>query len=323
MVELPWKAGSRPLMLAPMQGLTNEALRQAFIDHYRPDVVFTEFVRVHSGSRKRVARGDLTDIATHVADGADVPLIVQLIGNGAEALAQAAEVVQASGCSHLNLNLGCPYGRMATGATGGELLREPVKLAELLQSLRKAVTCDFSIKCRAGYDDPRQLFSLLPLFEDCGADFMILHPRTVVQQYGGLADHKLTAEAVSRTRLPVIANGDIVSAAQGRAILEETGAAGLMIGRGALAQPLIFERIRNGATEVADESGRRRELYRFICDLLPRYLEKFCGERQALMKLKDVLNFIPDPELQRDLGKLKRTTTIAAFNSQLEPRFNL
>jgi tRNA-dihydrouridine synthase len=320
MAELPWTSGIRPLMLAPMQGLTNQALRQAFIDHYRPDIVFTEFVRVHSMSRKRVARGDLAEVAAH--DSA-VPLVVQLIGNGGEALAQAAAVVEASGCQHLNLNLGCPYGRMSTGATGGELLREPNKLGALLQALRKAVGCGFSIKCRAGYDNQRQLFSLLPLFEDCGVDFLILHPRTVLQKYSGAADHELTAEAVAATRLPIIANGDITTAAQGREVLEMTGAAGLMIGRGALAQPLLFERIRNGDGEIVDEVGRRRELYPFIWDLLPRYLEKFCGERQALMKLKDLLNFIPDDELQRDLSKLKRTNTVAAFSALLEARFNL
>jgi tRNA-dihydrouridine synthase len=320
MADLPWVSGTQPLMLAPMQGLTNQALRQAFIDNYHPDVVFTEFVRVHSQSRKRVTRGDLNEIAAH---DKEIPLVVQLIGNGAEALAHAAAGVQAYGCRHLNLNLGCPYGRMTSGATGGELLRDPSLLIELLQSLRGAVSGSFSIKCRAGYDDPRQIFNLLPMFEDIGVDFLILHPRTVVQKYAGEADHQLTAEAVSRTYLPIIANGDINTSAQGLAILASTGVAGLMLGRGALAQPSLFKRIRAGVSEVADHGERRREVYNFILDLLPRYQEKFCGERQTLMKLKDVLNFIPDSEQQRDLGKLKRTTTIAAFSSLLESRFCL
>ncbi|MBE9486052.1 MAG: tRNA-dihydrouridine synthase, partial [Chloroflexi bacterium] len=149
-------------MLAPMQGLTNAALRAYFIEQAAPDLVFTEFVRVHKQARKRIAKADLAEIAAHKAA---VPLVVQLIGNSAEALAEAAARVQEAGCRHLNLNLGCPYGRMTTGATGGELLRDPAKLIELLTSLRQAIGGSFSVKCRAGYDDLQQIFQLLPQYE--------------------------------------------------------------------------------------------------------------------------------------------------------------
>ena len=318
MKPFPWNEGSTPLMLAPMQGLTNDALRSCYIERYRPDLVFTEFVRVHTQSRKRIARADLAEIAAHRSD---IPLVVQLIGNTAGALADAAKQVQDAGCSHLNLNLGCPYGRMTTGATGGELLKEPEKLAELLTALRQSIQGSFSVKCRAGYSDPQQLFKLLPVYQDSGVDYLILHPRTVVQQYSGWADHDLTAEVASLTDLPVIANGDINSAATGRRLLQETEVVGLMLGRGALADPWLFQRIRGELLSDVDEAQRRRDLFELLTDLLPRYLVKFCGERQALMKLKDLLNFIPDDCLQRDLGRLKRTTTVARFSASLEKNF--
>lgn len=314
MSRLPWALERPPLMLAPMQGLTNSALRNYFIARVSPDLVFTEFVRVQQQSRKRVARADLDDIRAH---SAAVPLVVQLIGHNAEALAGAAARVQDTGCEHLNLNLGCPYGRMTTGVTGGELLREPGKLAELLTSLRQASKGSFSVKCRCGYDDPRQIFDLLPLFEECRLDYLILHPRTVVQKYSGRADHLLTAEVVGRTRLPVIANGDINDAATGRRLLKEAGVAGLMLGRGALADPLLFRRLRGEQPEQVDAVQRRREVADYLSALLPAYLGKFCGERQALMKLKDLLNFIPDQELQRDLGKMKRATSVSRLEQLL------
>jgi len=316
---LPWGAGVVPLMLAPMQGLTNDALRACYIKHYSPDIVFTEFVRVQTQSRKRIARNELSEIVAH---DAAVPLIVQLIGNSGKALADAAKQLEDHGCCHLNLNLGCPYGRMTTGATGGELLRDPDKLVELLTDLRAAIRGSFSIKCRAGYSDPRQLFELLPLYQDLGIDYVILHPRTVMQKYTGTADHNLTAEAVVSTTLPVIANGDINTAAIGRQLLDETGVAGLMLGRGALADPWLFQRIRGELPESVDEGQRRREVFEQLSDLVPRYLVRFCGERQALMKLKDLLNFIPDECLQRDLGKLKRAMTIVRFVTLLEQRFS-
>ncbi|MCK5825873.1 MAG: tRNA-dihydrouridine synthase family protein [Desulfuromusa sp.] len=306
-------------MLAPMQGLTNDALRACYLERYYPDIVFTEFVRVHTQSRKRIARAELTEIAVH---SSEFPLVVQLIGNSGLALAEAAKQVQDVGCHHLNLNLGCPYGRMTTGATGGELLREPEKLAELLTALRQSILGSFSIKCRAGYSDPRQLFELLPIYLDSGIDYLILHPRTVVQQYSGWADHDLTAEAASQTNLPIIANGDINSAATGQRLLQETEVSGLMLGRGALADPWLFQRIRGKLPGEVDEAQRRSDLFELLTDLLPRYLVKFCGERQALMKLKDFLNFIPDDCLQRDIGKLKRTMTAAGFSAVLESRFS-
>lgn len=315
MNKLPWSTDHPPLMLAPMQGLTNDVLRGYFIESVAPDLVFTEFVRVQQQSRKRIAKAELAEIRAHVSD---VPLVVQLIGHNAEALAEAAVRVQEAGCQHLNLNLGCPYGRMTTGATGGELLREPGKLAELLTSLRQAINGSFSVKCRCGYDDPQQIFQLLPLYEDCRLDYLILHPRTVEQKYAGRADHQLTAEVVQRTALPVIANGDINDAATGKRLLKETGAAGLMLGRGALADPLLFRRIRGELPEQVDDEQRRKELNEYIAALLPLYLERFCGERQALMKLKDLLNFIPDENLQRALGKLKRATTLPTFLSRLQ-----
>ncbi|WP_303721315.1 tRNA-dihydrouridine synthase [Malonomonas rubra] len=314
MQNLPWSADRTPLMLAPMQGLTNDALRNYFIQTVAPDVVFTEFVRVQTQSRKRIAKAELAEIRAH---DSHVPLVVQLIGHTASALAEAAQRVQEAGCQHLNLNLGCPYGRMATGATGGELLREPDKLGELMISLRKATDGSLSVKCRTGYDDPQQIFQLLPIFEECRLDYLILHPRTVEQKYAGEADHQLTAEVVKRTSLPVIANGDINAAATGRRLLQETGVAGLMLGRGALADPWLFQRIRGLAPDQVDAAQRRKELTNYVAALLELYLVKFCGERQALMKLKDLLNFIPDPELQRALGKLKRANTVATFLSRL------
>ncbi|WP_245555015.1 tRNA dihydrouridine synthase [Geopsychrobacter electrodiphilus] len=303
------------LMLAPMQGLTNRVLRQWFINQVAPDMVFTEFVRVQTRSRKRVTRSDLAEVSSH---GGETPLVVQMIGHGAEPLCEAAEGLEMAGARHLNLNLGCPYGRMLSGATGGELLREPLKLAALLQRLRAQIKGDFSIKCRAGYDDPRQIFELLPVFEDCGVDWLILHPRTVEQRYTGHADHELTAEVAAKCPLPLVANGDINDVATGLKLLQIPGISGLMLGRGALADPFLFTRLRAERLEPLTAEERSRQLQGYIAALIPAYLEQFCGERQALMKLKDLLNFIPDPARQRVLGKMKRAQSLDKFRLLLQ-----
>lgn len=318
MVKLPWTDNSRPLMLAPMQGLTHDALRASFMENYAPDVVFTEFVQVQARSRKRIKAADIRDINNHRGQ---IPLVVQLIGGDVPALVDAAEMIQILGCHQLNLNLGCPFGRMTTGATGGELLRDRKHLNVLLKALRGVIKGSFSVKTRAGYHDPGEIFELLPLYQDCGVDYLVFHPRTVVQKYAGQADHDLSRELARQAGIPVIVNGDIKTPADALCLLADSKIAGLMVGRGALADPLLFQRIRGKLPETRNGLSRRNDLAELMYDLIPRYEKKFCGERQALMKLKDLLNFVVDSELQRDLGKLKRATTLPRFYAVLEKYF--
>ena len=315
MTVLPWRPGTTPLMLAPMQGLTNRALRAYFIEHVRPDVIFTEFMRVNTApAGAGLTAADLRDVAT---EQEGVPLVVQLVGHEREALVLAARVAQEAGAAHINLNMGCPYGRMGGGQTGGGMLRCPDNLAEVIPALRDAIDGSFSIKIRTGYDDPEQILSLLPLFETSGVDFLVLHPRTVVQKYDGVADHGVTARVVRETRLPVIANGDIRSVAHGGRLLEETGAAGLMLGRGAIADPLLFLRLRGRSNPEPGREERRTELGRYLREILIRYDQLFCGDTQVLNKVKEIIAYLDDPELAKPLKELRRAKSLPAFEAGL------
>ncbi|WP_246044556.1 tRNA dihydrouridine synthase [Geomonas ferrireducens] len=303
-------------MLAPMQGLTNRALREAFTTWVRPDVVWTEFMRVNSQSEKKLLMpGDLREIAP-AENG--VPLVVQLIGHGRDALVAAARTAQNAGAVHINLNMGCPYGRMTSGLTGGGMLKRPELLEEIIPALRETIHGSFSVKIRAGYEDPRQIFSLLPLFEKARVDFLVLHPRTVRQAYEGLADHAVTAEVIRQTSIPVIANGDIRSTAFGLKLLEETGAAGLMLGRGGVGDPMLFERLRGRAAAEPDPAERRAMLHRYLNDLLPRFCALFCGDMQVLGKIKGVVSQVEDPELARELKQFTRAKNLHAFRAVME-----
>ena len=312
---LPWQEGTKPLMLAPLQGLTNRAMRALFIDWVHPDVVFTEFMRVSSVGRKHLSRNDLKEAAS---TNGEVPLVAQLVGNNGEALVTAASNAEAAGSLHINLNLGCPYGRTASGASGGAMLKYPDLLAEMLPALRQAISGSFSIKLRSGYNDPEQIFALLPLFVEAEVDFLIIHPRTVVQKYAGAADHKITKRVVRETTIPVIANGDIRTATEGLRLLEESGAAGLMLGRGAIADPLLFERLRNRNTNEPTEIETALMLHRYLTDLLARYRGLFCGERQILDKVKNVLSFIDAPIFSKRITRMKRVNNIADLTALIE-----
>jgi tRNA-dihydrouridine synthase len=302
-------------MLAPMQGLTNRALRTLFINRVRPDVVFTEFVRAKSDKRKCISDSDRREIES---DCQGTPLVVQLIGSNINYLVAAAEIVQELGARHLNINLGCPYGRMTKNSAGGALLKAPAGLPLMLDSLRKTIHGSFSVKVRSGYDDRSQLLSLIPVFEDCGIDFLIVHPRTVRQRFNGLADHTVTAAVVGQTSLPVIANGDIWTVADGERVAAQTGAAGLMLGRGAISDPLLFERLRGNYSAQSTYDKRAEELREYLQDLLARYRELFCGDHQVLCKMKEVLSYSKIPIFSRQLRKLKQTKSLREFSELLQ-----
>ncbi|PIP43768.1 MAG: dihydrouridine synthase [Deltaproteobacteria bacterium CG23_combo_of_CG06-09_8_20_14_all_60_8] len=302
-------------MLAPMQGLTNRAMRALLIEWVRPATVFTELIRVRPGARKIVSDADRREAGGRQGGA---PLVVQLIGRDPAGLVAGAELAQACGAEHLNINMGCPYGRMHGGSAGGALLKNPAGLAATLVALRQAAHGSFSVKLRAGYDDPEQVFALLPVFEEAGVDFLILHPRTVRQRYTGRADHRITARVVAATRLPVIANGDIMTAAAGLALLAETGAAGLMLGRGAMNDPFLFARLRGEKPAEPSQAERAAELRDFFHELLRRYPALFCGDEQTLRKLKEVAVQVTDPRFAGPIRDLKRAKGLARFADHIE-----
>ncbi len=310
---MPWPPGSVPLMLAPMQGLTNRALRQVQYDIAAPDVLFTEFIRVREKTPRLISAVDRTEVQAT----AGAPLVAQLIGQSAERLAQAAVELQQCGVRHINLNLGCPFGRMVSGSSGGAMLRQPELVYACVRSLRRVVTGSFSVKVRAGFDDSEQIFSLLPMFAGEGVDFIVVHPRTVVQKYAGSADHTITARVVAATALPVIANGDVVCARQGRELLRDSGAAGLMLGRAAIADPLLFQRLRRPDCAAADPQQRRADAARYLTRLLAGYSDIFCGDQQILGKIKAVLACFSDVCFDVMVFKLRRCRSVAAFSSEL------
>jgi tRNA-dihydrouridine synthase B len=315
--RLPWGEVTSPLMLAPMQGVTNRAVRQVFAQWVQPDVLFTEFMRVRPGAESgpsRLSEGDLDDARAHEHG---TPLVVQLIGRDRGPLVEAALAAQAAGAVHLNLNMGCPYGRMNVGCGGG-MLERPEALPDILHALRDTITGSFSIKVRAGYDDPEQIFSLLPLFEAVGVDFLVLHARTVVQRYDGEANHGITARVVQQTALPVIANGDICTAEGGARVLHETGAAGLMLGRGAMRDPLLFERLRGRAPATPSTADLLSAHQRYLRKLAESYGALFCGDAQVLSKLKSTVAVMGLPEDSRPFRNLRKAKTVDAFCEAVE-----
>jgi len=286
-----------------MQGLTNRGLREVFGTTVVPDVLFTEFVRVRPGSATPVTNADFLEATTEVPG---VPLVVQVIGSADEGVVEACRDLVSRGVQHINVNMGCPWGRMTSILAGGGMFRAPETVEPMLSELREIAPGSLSVKTRSGIDDERQIFTVMPAFEAAGVDFLVVHSRTVQQRYTGVANHDLTREIVERSGLPVIANGDITTAAEATEVLQRTGAVGLRLGRGAIVDPWLFNRIRGTAPDKPDGEERRRELARHLSLLLASYETIFHGDAQILTKMKSVVAMIHDPDQAKWCKSIKK-----------------
>jgi tRNA-dihydrouridine synthase len=301
-------------MLAPMQGLTNRALRAVFGQTVRPDVLFTEFVRVRPRAKTLITNSDFTEALSTVPG---IPLVVQVIGSADEGVVEATRDLVARGVEHINVNMGCPWGRMTSVLAGGGMFRSPETVEPLLTELRRLVPGSLSVKTRTGIDDERQIFKVLSAFENAGIDFLVVHPRTVEQKYRGAANHDLTREIIASSSLTVIASGDVRDEVDAARVLERSGARGLMLGRGAVADPKLFERIRGNAPPRPSGAERKRELAQHLELLLRAYADIFHGDAQILSKFKETLAHVGDPGLARWIKQLKKRKSVAALATLL------
>jgi tRNA-dihydrouridine synthase B len=301
-------------MLAPMQGLTNRGLRAVFARTAQPDVLFTEFVRISAKGKGLISDNDFVE-ATATTPG--IPLVVQVIGCLDEGVIEATQQLVDRGVEHINVNMGCPFGRMTSVLAGGGMFKSPETIEPMLSQMRKLVPGSLSVKTRTGIDDERQLLALLPFFENAGVDFLIVHSRTVQQKYRGHANHDLTRELVESTRLPLIANGDIANEVRAAQILESTGAAGLMLGRGAIADPRLFQRIRGHQPKRPTGPQYEKEFGRHLRVLLAEYDKLFCGDAQVLAKMKETLVHVKQPDVARFAKKLLKRRTLSDFRAAL------
>ena len=172
---------------------------------------------------------------------AEQPVAMQLLGNDADVLAEAARRLEAAGADGIDLNMGCPVAKIVAKGQGAALMRDPIGAAVIFRTLRKAVAVPFTIKIRGGWDDHTlNAVDIARLAEAEGVDAITVHPRTRSQQFTGHAPWDIIAAVVAAVRVPVTGNGDVRSVDDARAMVAATGCASVMIGRGALGSPWVF-----------------------------------------------------------------------------------
>src|SRR5271169_3172124 len=232
--------GERPLLiLAPMQDITDLPFWRVLARYGGPDVYYTEYFRVHRDSRPE--KYILRSIDENPTGR---PVIAQMIGQDIEALRRTAGELQKRAIAGIDLNLGCPAPIVCKKDAGGGLLRHPGKMDEIMREVRAAVHLRFTVKTRIGFDSPDEFPALLDLFRRHPIDALTVHGRTVREMYKPVVHYDAIARAARLMACPVFANGNVTGAESARRVVELTGARGLMIGRGAIRNPWIFEQIR-------------------------------------------------------------------------------
>ncbi|MEO6739391.1 MAG: tRNA-dihydrouridine synthase family protein, partial [Chthoniobacteraceae bacterium] len=241
------------LALAPMQEVTDLPFWRLMARYGGADVYFTEYFRVHADSN--VEKWILESIT---ANPTGRPAVAQMIGNDIPSLVRTARKLQEYPVAAIDLNLGCPAPIVYKKCAGGGLLREPKRVDAILGALRDAVRVKVTVKTRIGFDDPAVFDEFLPIFARHSIDLLTVHGRTVSEMYRSEVHYDYIARAVEAVRCPVLANGNVYSAAKAADVLALTGARGLMIGRGAIRNPWLFEQIRQHqrGEEITLPTGR-------------------------------------------------------------------
>lgn len=229
--------GDRPVMLAPMEDVTDASFR-LICKEQGADMTYTEFVSADALIRSIAA----TTRKLHIADG-ERPTAIQIYGREVEPMVEAARIVEEAHPDILDINFGCPVKKVAGKGAGAGMLRDIPRMLEITREVVKAVSLPVTVKTRLGWDcNSKIIVDLAEQLQDCGIQALTVHGRTRSQMYTGEADWEEIARVKANPRLhiPVIGNGDITTPAKLVEAFERYNVDGVMVGRASIGAPWIF-----------------------------------------------------------------------------------
>jgi tRNA-dihydrouridine synthase B len=255
-------------VMAPMAGITNLPFR-VIAGKFGAGLVTTEMVSAAGLVRKQ--KRTLSYLQTNASEG---PLSVQIFGCDPEEMAIAAQIAAEAGAAVVDINMGCPARKVVKNGAGSALLRNMALAERITVAVRRAIDVPLTVKMRSGWSPEEVVVcDFAQMLEGAGADAVTLHPRFASQGFSGTADWRLIQSAVTSVSIPVIGNGDVTSPEMALEMVKSTGCSGVMIGRGAIGNPWIFDGIsslfESGCYRVPSLSERRSlilEHYRLLID---------------------------------------------------------
>lgn len=261
------KFNKYPLFLAPMEDVTDPAFR-LLCKGFGADMVYSEFISADALIRDIQRTKEKLTIHEE-----ERPVVIQLYGREPEPIAEAAKRAEEANPDIIDLNFGCPVKKVAGKGGGAGLLKDVPKLLEIVKAVVKAVNKPVTVKTRLGWDENSKIITTLAeQIQDCGAKALAIHGRTRSQMYTGEADWTLIGEvkANPRIKIPIIGNGDVTTPERAKECFETYGVDAIMIGRGSIGQPWIFEDIKHYL-----ETGKKIEKkpFEFYLNILKQQVE--------------------------------------------------
>ena len=285
------------LILAPMAGFSDLPYRSLCYD-YGSAMSYTEFVSaeaLNQGSNERTER-----MLAYLPG--ERPMVFQIFGNSTAQLAEAAQRVEPLGPSIIDVNMGCSVKKVSGKGAGAGLLRQPHKVGRIFRTMTQVLSVPVTGKIRLGWDEgSRNYLEVVQAMVENGASLVAVHGRTKEQGYSGDADWDAIAEIVEAVDVPVIGNGDVKTVADINRMLAHTGCDAVMIGRGAIGHPWIFQKRDRHEVSFAEKAifisrhfQRMRDFYGEDLSLIlvrkhiAKYLKGYSGIRDLYLKLVQV-----------------------------------
>ncbi len=307
-----------PVVAAPMAGISDRPSR-LIAREYGCGLVYTEMISAKALTYKNQKTYLLMNMKDEVQ-----PISMQIFGSEPDVMAEGARIMQEHGAQIIDINMGCPVPKVVNNGEGSSLMRNPELAEEIVKAMVKAVDVPITVKFRKGWDDALvNAVDYAKRMEAAGVSAIAVHGRTRMQYYSGKADWEIIRQVKEAVQVPVIGNGDLFEPEDGKAMMEKTGCDGIMLGRGALGRPWMYQQmldyLRTGQYEPEPTLEQRKAVIlhhaRLICE------EK--GEYVAMKELRKHIAWyykgLPNAARMRDM--INTVSTMEELQNLLQMKF--
>ena len=307
-----------PVVAAPMAGISDRPSR-LIAREYGCGLVYTEMI-----SAKALTYQNKKTYLLMNMEGEQQPVSMQIFGSEPAVMAEGARIMQDYGAQIIDINMGCPVPKVVNNGEGSSLMRNPELAAEIVSAMVKAATVPVTVKIRKGWDDTSvNAVEYARAMEAAGASAIAVHGRTRMQYYSGKADWEIIRQVKAAVAVPVIGNGDIFAPEDGKAMLEQTGCDGIMLGRGALGRPWLYRQtldyLHTGQYAPEPDLAQRKQV-------ILHHAQLICAEKGEYVAMKELRKHIawyykglPNAAHMRDL--INTVSTMEELEALLQMKF--
>ncbi len=270
------------IRLAPMASITNAPFRQICIECGSGYVTTEE---IDSESLVKNKSEKTKKIIEYYPE--QKPIAMQLLGNDANYLSEASKILQDIGADIIDINMGCPVPKITKKGKGVALMKDINKTAKLINHIRKNTILPLTVKIRSGWDQNNlNALEFSKMLEQEGVDAITIHPRSRLQKFTGMSKWEIISEIVSSVRIPITGSGDVKSLSSAKSMMKKTLCNSVMIGRGSLGNPWIFNQQYLNLNDIQRETYKKNIIIKHI-----ELIRNFFHENQLDMQMKKQLSF--------------------------------